>query len=51
MTVDDFYKLIGIKEVEIYSLATLNAALTKDLEAARAQLQQEQARDRNGTLQ
>jgi hypothetical protein len=50
MTEKDFYIVIGIKESEIYTLSNINARLTKDLEAVRAQLE-ELARDRNDTLQ
>lgn len=50
MMTDDLYLIIGIKEAEIFHLTKLNQALAKDLEAARAQLQQEQARDRNHPL-
>ena len=50
MTADDFYLIIGIKEAEIFQLTKRTNALIKDLEAARAQLQQEQARDRNDPL-
>lgn len=49
MTEKDFYIVIGIKESEIYTLSNINAQLTKDLEAARAQLKG-QARDGNSTL-
>lgn len=46
MTEQEFCLIIGVKEVEIYNLTKTNAQLTKDLEAARAQLE-ELARDRN----
>ena len=49
MTADDFYLIIGIKEAEIFQLTKLNNSLRKDLEAARAQLE-ELARDRNHPL-
>ena len=50
MTEKDYCIIIGSKEAHIYELTQLNFNLTKDLEAARAQLK-ELARDRNDTLQ
>ena len=47
MTEKDYCLIIGLKECEIYALTQRNVMLTKDLEAARAQLQKEQARDGN----
>ena len=46
MTEQEYCLIIGIKEVEIYNLTRQHTQLTKDLEAARAQLK-ELARDRN----
>lgn len=50
MTEKDYCLIIGIKECEIYALSQRNAMLEKDLEAARAQLHKEQARDRNDSV-
>lgn len=46
MTEQEYCFIIGVKEAEIYQLDKLNKQLTKDLEAARAQLEG-LARDRN----
>lgn len=47
MTEKDYCIIIGIKECEIYALSQRNAVLEKDLEALRAQIQKERARDGN----
>jgi hypothetical protein len=47
MTEKDYYLIIGIKECEIYALTQRVTMLTQELEAMRAQLQKEQARDGN----
>jgi hypothetical protein len=47
MTAEDLYKIIGIKEAEIYDLTQRFNALLRDLEAARAHLPKEQACDGN----
>jgi hypothetical protein len=49
MTEKDYCIIIGSKESYIYELTQRNYQLTKDLEAARAQLE-ELARDRNDPL-
>jgi hypothetical protein len=49
MTEKDYCIIIGAKEAHIYELTQQNHHLTKDLEAARAQLK-ELARDRNSPV-
>ncbi len=49
MTIDDLYLIIGRKEAELVELYKMNNVLTKELEAARAQLQ-ELGHDRNSSL-
>ena len=49
MTEQEYCFIIGVKESEIYNLDKINKQLTKDLEAARAQLEG-LARDRNDPL-
>jgi hypothetical protein len=49
MTEQEYCLIVGIKEVEIYNLTKQTTQLTKDLEAARAQLE-ELARDRNSPV-
>ena len=50
MTEQEYCFIIGVKETEIDNLDKLNKQLTKDLEAARAQLKG-LTRDGNSTVQ
>jgi hypothetical protein len=50
MTEKDYCIIIGIKECEIYALTQRLTILEKELEASRAQLQKELARDRDNPI-
>jgi hypothetical protein len=50
MTEKDYCIIIGIKECEIYALTQRTTMLEKELEAVRAQLHKEQARDRDNPV-